>query len=240
MSASFAYICSLCTMLKQLAKQGFTNDKNPWIAKNIMVKSQAMRMALFSANAFLRHSPHFQANHKRTWSRPGYCGREELIEQPPLSERTTQTLQPLLQKKSRPHNPEAKHGFFGEREMWYKGSKEVIECTQRCTCINAWLLSSVMSLLVSGVTFIGRLSLAIMHKLIFDTWGSPFSLLIWSRRSAHSSQMGCIGIVFIEWPSSKLLTKLSGSLDVAAHLRGMRPTPSTKKDTLMFREKLKL
>ena len=27
---------------------------------------------------------------------------------------------------------------------------------------------------------------------------------------------------------------------VAAHLRGMRPTPSTKKDTLMLREKLKL
>ena len=26
---------------------------------------------------------------------------------------------------------------------------------------------------------------------------------------------------------------------VAAHLRGMRPTPSTKKDTLMLREKLK-
>ena len=27
---------------------------------------------------------------------------------------------------------------------------------------------------------------------------------------------------------------------VAAHLRGMRPTPSTKKDTLMLREKIKL
>ena len=27
---------------------------------------------------------------------------------------------------------------------------------------------------------------------------------------------------------------------VAAHLRGMRPTPSTKKDTLMLRQKLKL
>ena len=27
---------------------------------------------------------------------------------------------------------------------------------------------------------------------------------------------------------------------VAAHLRGMRPTPSTKKDTLMLRKKLKL
>ena len=27
---------------------------------------------------------------------------------------------------------------------------------------------------------------------------------------------------------------------VAAHLRGMRPNPSTKKDTLMLREKLKL
>ena len=29
-------------------------------------------------------------------------------------------------------------------------------------------------------------------------------------------------------------------VSVAAHLRGMRPTPSTKKDTLMLREKLKL
>ena len=31
-----------------------------------------------------------------------------------------------------------------------------------------------------------------------------------------------------------------GGGSVAAHLRGMRPTPSTKKDTLMLMEKLKL
>ena len=30
------------------------------------------------------------------------------------------------------------------------------------------------------------------------------------------------------------------SLFVAAHLRGVRPTPSRQKDTLMLREKLKL
>ena len=37
---------------------------------------------------------------------------------------------------------------------------------------------------------------------------------------------------------SKVLKHIHENLIVAAHLRGMRPTPSTKKDTLMLREKL--
>ena len=44
-------------------------------------------------------------------------------------------------------------------------------------------------------------------------------------------------------PNGRILTIQPGfptAAAVAAHLRGMRPTPSTKKDTLMLREKLKL
>ena len=36
------------------------------------------------------------------------------------------------------------------------------------------------------------------------------------------------------------LSEKTARVSVAAHLRGIRPTPSTKKDTLMLREKLKL
>ena len=42
--------------------------------------------------------------------------------------------------------------------------------------------------------------------------------------------------------TKNIMTKIDtfAMVGVAAHLRGMRPTPSTMKDTLMLSEKLKL
>ena len=93
-------------------------------------------------------------------------------------------------------------------------------------------------------------------------YGPQHFLLVWKRASTSILGLVCRRNIWIEWTQKSLsyskpifhtaaftATKektehgdvfSSKGRSVAAHLRGMRPAPSTKKDTLMLRGKLKL